>query len=182
MTSGVSIHIDVRHWTSSDYCSSFLFERSGMISSGTRCLLLQFLHMLLLFTGVVGDVTGLETPPPPFVVPNASVVFWEGLLGSACFRIPAIIETHKVSFHTFACYAKPLPLVPFVHSPVCPDTHCARAYTAHASQSATHTFPARALSWPSPSTESTRATTRATIAWCCVGALTKAAPGVRSSR
>ena len=39
---------------------------------------------------------------PPFVVPNGSVVFWEGLEGSACYRIPSIIQSHKRTLLAFA--------------------------------------------------------------------------------
>ena len=62
------------------------------------------LPTLLLFSIVFVDSmeTVKDNPSPPFVISNGSAVFWEGLHGSACYRIPSIIESHKGTLLAFA--------------------------------------------------------------------------------
>ena len=64
------------------------------------CILQTLLPFFIVFAHSIKKIQ--DNPSPPFVIPNGSAVFWEGLHGSACYRIPSIIESHKGTLLAFA--------------------------------------------------------------------------------
>ena len=68
---------------------------------GTQLLLL-LLSLLFLLGCSHAKKAIKDSPTPPLVIPNGSAVFWEGLHGSACYRIPSIIQSHKGTLLAFA--------------------------------------------------------------------------------